>query len=94
MQESLGQRGRIIHAAMKVFAQSPCKKTSTADIAALAGILKCLLFYHYKNKKAVLLFVQVQLQKVSPKLYRPLTAFCQLMVIHILVYYFNNLLQA
>lgn len=42
---------RIINAAMKVFAGSPYGKASTDDIAALAGISKGSLFYHFKNKK-------------------------------------------
>lgn len=62
MQESFGQlseqkRGRIIQAAMKVFAQSPYKKASTDDIAALAGISKGSLFYHFKNKKELYCFL-------------------------------------
>ncbi len=62
MQESFTQlsgqkRGRIIQAAMKVFAQSPYKKASTDDIAALAGISKGLLFYHFKSKKELYCFL-------------------------------------
>ncbi|SDM80361.1 TetR/AcrR family transcriptional regulator [Acetanaerobacterium elongatum] len=62
MQESFRQlkpekQQKIIHAAMKVFAQSPYSKASTDDIASLAGISKGLLFYHFKNKKELYCFL-------------------------------------
>ena len=42
---------KIINAAMKVFAESPYSKASTADIAAAAGIAKGSLFYYFRNKR-------------------------------------------
>lgn len=45
------KQDRIINAAMKVFSQNSYSKASTDDIAAMAGISKGLLFYHFKNKK-------------------------------------------
>jgi TetR/AcrR family transcriptional regulator len=45
------KRQRITNAAMQVFSKSPYGKASTDDIAALAGISKGSLFYHFKNKK-------------------------------------------
>lgn len=48
---------KIINAAMKVFAQSPYSKASTDEIAALAGISKGSLFYHFKNKKDLYCFL-------------------------------------
>lgn len=50
---SLGmeKQNRIINAAMNVFSKSPYSKASTDDIAAMAGISKGSLFYHFRNKK-------------------------------------------
>ncbi|OPJ59589.1 TetR/AcrR family transcriptional regulator [Clostridium oryzae] len=45
------KQNRIINSAMKIFSQSPYRKASTDDIAAMAGISKGSLFYHFKNKK-------------------------------------------
>ena len=45
------KQSRIINAALKVFSQDLYSKASTDDIAAMAGISKGLLFYHFKNKK-------------------------------------------
>lgn len=51
------KQNKIMNAAMKVFAQSPYRKASTDDIAALAGISKGSLFYHFKNKKDLYCFL-------------------------------------
>lgn len=51
------KQARIINAAMKVFSRSPYSKASTDDIAAMAGISKGSLFYHFKNKKDLYRFL-------------------------------------
>lgn len=51
------KRDRIINAAMKIFAQSPYRKASTDDIAAMAEISKGSLFYHFKNKPDLYCFL-------------------------------------
>ncbi len=45
------KRIRIINAAMQVFSKDSYSKASTDDIAAMAGISKGALFYHFRNKK-------------------------------------------
>lgn len=50
---SLGEKkqNRIINAALTIFSQSSYRKASTDDIAAMAGISKGSLFYHFHNKE-------------------------------------------
>lgn len=48
---------RIINAAMEVFAKNEYKKASTDDIAAKAGISKGSLFYYFRNKKSLYLYL-------------------------------------
>lgn len=55
---------RIINAAMEVFAQNDYKKASTDDIAAKAGISKGSLFYYFKNKKSLYLYLYDYLGKM------------------------------
>ena len=50
---------RIINAAMKIFSQSSYSKASTDDIAAMAGISKGSLFYHFKNKKDLYCYLYI-----------------------------------
>jgi hypothetical protein len=45
------KQDRIINASMKVFSRKSYSKASTDDIAAMAGISKGSLFYHFQNKK-------------------------------------------
>lgn len=47
----------IINSGFQVFSQSSYKKAPVAEIAAKAGISKSLLFYHFKNKKELYLFL-------------------------------------
>jgi TetR/AcrR family transcriptional regulator len=47
----------IINMGFQVFSQSSYKKAPVAEIAAKAGISKALLFYHFKNKKELYLFL-------------------------------------
>ncbi len=48
---------RIINAAMEVFSQNDYKRASTDDIAAKAGISKGSLFYYFKNKKSLYMYL-------------------------------------
>lgn len=48
---------RIINAAMEVFGQNDYRHAITDDIAVKAGISKGLLFYYFKNKKSLYLFL-------------------------------------
>jgi len=47
----------IINAGFQVFAQNSYKKAHAAEIASVAGISKALLFYHFKNKKELYLYL-------------------------------------
>jgi len=47
----------IINAGFQVFALNSYKKAPAAEIASVAGISKALLFYHFKNKKELYLFL-------------------------------------
>lgn len=51
------KQGQIINSALKVFSQSSYYQTSTLEIAREAGISKGLLFYYFKNKKELYLFL-------------------------------------
>jgi AcrR family transcriptional regulator len=51
------RRNQIINAGFKIFAQNPYKKAPVAEIAKEAGISKALLFYHFKNKKELYMFL-------------------------------------
>lgn len=48
---------RIINAALEVFSKHEYKKSSTDDIAHLAGISKGALFYYFKNKESLYLYL-------------------------------------
>lgn len=48
---------KIINAGFQVFAQNEYSKAPVAEIAVAAGISKSLLFYHFKNKKELYLFL-------------------------------------
>lgn len=51
------KQNKILNAGYKIFAQSDYKKAPVSEIAAEAGISKALLFYHFKNKKELYLFL-------------------------------------
>lgn len=51
------KRNTIINAALKVFSEHGYKKSPMNEIAAEAGISKSLLFYYFKNKKELYLFL-------------------------------------
>lgn len=47
----------IINAGYRVFSQNSYKKSPVSEIADAAGISKSLLFYYFKNKKELYLFL-------------------------------------
>lgn len=51
------KRNRIISAGFRVFSQYSYKNSPMSEIAAEAGISKSLLFYYFKNKKELYLFL-------------------------------------
>ena len=51
------KRTSIINAALRVFSQYGYKKSPINEIAAEAGISKSLLFYYFKNKKELYLYL-------------------------------------
>ena len=55
---------QILDAAAEVFAREDYKRASTDDIAARAGISKGLLFYYFKNKQSLYLYVADHLRSL------------------------------
>lgn len=58
----------IINAAMEVFGLNEYKKASTDLIASKAGISKGLLFYYFRNKRELYLFVYNRVVDVMKKM--------------------------
>lgn len=58
------KRVRILNAALAEFSQKDYKRASTDDIAARAGISKGSLFYYFKNKQTLYLYLVRHLQAV------------------------------
>lgn len=48
---------RIINAALQIFAKNEYKQASTDDIASLAGISKGSLFYYFRNKRSLYVYL-------------------------------------
>lgn len=57
------KRRQITTAAIQVFAEKGYRQANTRDIAAKAGISKGLLFYYFKNKKSLYLYLADQLRR-------------------------------
>jgi AcrR family transcriptional regulator len=53
----MGRKNAIIEAATQLFAEKGFNETSTAEIAARAGVAHGTLFYHFKTKEGILLKV-------------------------------------
>ena len=51
------KRRAVINAGFRVFSQNSYKKSPMSEIAAEAGISKSLLFYYFRNKKELYLFL-------------------------------------
>lgn len=56
---------RIINAGMRVFSRNSYKKSPMSEIAAEAGISKSLLFYYFRNKQELYLFLWEQGAKAT-----------------------------
>ena len=48
---------RILNAGFRVFSQNSYKRSPMSEIAAEAGISKSLLFFYFRNKKELYLFL-------------------------------------
>ncbi len=59
---------RIINAGYKVFASNTYKKSPVNEIALEAGISKSLLFFYFKNKKELYLFLLKQAEELTSKM--------------------------
>jgi len=61
------RKDQIINAGFRIFAQNAYKKAPVAEIAAEAEISKSLLFYHFKNKKELYLFLWKKVIELTSK---------------------------
>lgn len=59
------KQDRIINAGFRVFSQNSYKKSPMNEIAAEAGISKSLLFFYFKNKKELYLFLWKTVEEVT-----------------------------
>ena len=65
------KRKSIISAGFRVFSQYSYKNSPMSEIAAEAGISKSLLFYYFKNKKELYLFIcKYSTELTEPELIR------------------------
>lgn len=62
------KKERIINAGYKVFASNTYKKSPVNEIALEAGISKSLLFFYFKNKKELYLFLLKQAEELTSKM--------------------------
>ena len=58
------KKSRILTAAMEVFAKIDYKRASTDEIASKAGISKGLLFYYFRDKKTLYLYLADYLKRM------------------------------
>ena len=58
------KKSRILTAAMEVFAKNDYKRASTDEIASKAGISKGLLFYYFRDKKTLYLYLADHLKRM------------------------------
>lgn len=59
------KQNKIINAGFKVFSQNSYKKSPVSEIAFNAGISKSLLFFYFKNKKELYLFLWEESGKIT-----------------------------
>lgn len=59
------KQSKIINAALEIFALNDYKKANTDDIAAKANISKGSLFYYFKNKESLYLYILDYINKVT-----------------------------
>ena len=74
----------VINAAMEVFGKNEYKKASTDLIAAKAGISKGLLFYYFRNKKELYLYIyncliETMQEQIVDERFRSITDFFELL---------------
>lgn len=61
------KRQRIINSGYKVFSADSYKKSPVGEIAAGAGISKSLLFFYFRNKKELYLYLWDESAKMTMK---------------------------
>lgn len=61
------KQNRIINAGFKVFAENSYKKSPVNEIALEAGISKSLLFFYFKNKKELYLFLLKESEEITKR---------------------------
>lgn len=75
---------QITRAGLEVFSKNEYKKASTDDIAAKSGISKGLLFYYFKNKCSLYLYLadyvrEAITRQLSPESLAPVTDFFEML---------------
>ena len=58
------KQDRIINAGFRVFSRNSYKKSPVQEIALEAGISKSLLFFYFKNKKELYLFLWQKVEEL------------------------------
>ena len=58
------KQNRIINAGFRVFSRNSYKKSPVQEIAAEAGISKSLLFFYFRNKKELYLFLWKKVEEL------------------------------
>ena len=61
------KQNRIINAGFWVFSQNSYKKSPVNEIALEAGISKSLLFFYFKNKKELYIFLLKKVEEITRK---------------------------
>ncbi|MBO4390254.1 MAG: TetR/AcrR family transcriptional regulator [Lachnospiraceae bacterium] len=61
------KQDRILNAGFRVFSRNSYKKSPMLEIADEAGISKSLLFFYFKNKKELYLFLMKQAEELTMK---------------------------
>ena len=59
------KQNRIINAGFKVFAQNSYRKSPVNEIALEAGISKSLLFFYFRNKKELYIFLMKKVEEIT-----------------------------
>ncbi|MBO6165048.1 MAG: TetR/AcrR family transcriptional regulator [Eubacterium sp.] len=61
------KQNRIINAGFRVFSQNSYNKSPVNEIALEAGISKSLLFFYFKNKKELYIFLLKKVEEITRK---------------------------
>lgn len=69
------KQNKIINAGFKVFSQNSYKKSPVSEIAFNAGISKSLLFFYFKNKKELYLYLWEESGKITTKAVESINCF-------------------